>query len=78
VAKEMITKCDDCGKAGSDVETVTIRIDGLVIEVDLDKKHQATVTITRAREIGRVLENGIRRGNSTASLTRRVRGAPES
>lgn len=77
MAKEMITKCDECGKASVDVETVTLRIDGLVIEVDLDKKHQATVTIARARELGRVLENGIRR-NTSSNLERRIRNAPTS
>lgn len=78
MAREVVTKCDKCGRAGNDVRTITLRDDGVTVEVDLDTEHKGAVTIAEAFKIGRVLESGIRRTTDNRSLERRIRNAPEA
>lgn len=70
-------KCDECGEAGEDVRTYTVRIDGQGWEIDLDLEHLGTVTLARAMEIGRPLDSGPLRPKATAQYERRIRNRPE-
>lgn len=79
IAREVVTRCDICGAASSDVVTWTLRFDGSTWEVDVDGKTdpQHSLPLSEIVKLGRITESASRRQGDNKFLERRVRNAPQ-
>lgn len=75
MAKEVVTRCDVCREASEDVQTWTVRVDGQVWEVDIDKKTDKahSLPLSKLVLLGRVTETASRKQGDNRFLERRVR-----